>query len=288
MHCSSGPRVETLDEQRSVNSHFEEDASYWGAYERDDDLNALIYQKRLRILLELVKRIELPRHERVLEVGCGAGQATVALAKLGYAVDAIDAVQVMVDATRDRAVKARLESTVSCNLGDVRALSFPDETFGLVVALGVLPWLPSNEKPMNEMSRVLRPHGYLIMSVGNRWGLPQLLDPFANPYLRPARQLAKKFVRRVLRRGQFPRPRWRPTSIRDCDALLAANRLEKLDGITFGFGPFTLLGYRVLPHSLGVKVHDGLQALADRGVLVLRSTGALYTVLARKNGAAIS
>jgi ubiquinone/menaquinone biosynthesis C-methylase UbiE len=277
---------EAADGQRAANSYFEKAASYWSeVYERDDDMRALIYQERLRILLELVKRIGLPSQERVLDVGCGAGQAAVALAKVGYKIDAIDPIQVMVDATRDRAVKANVECAVTCTLGDVNALSFPDETFGLVVALGVLPWLPSIEKPMNEMCRVLRAEGYLIVSVGNRWELPQFLDPLANPLLGPPRELAKRVLRAVLRRDQLPKPRWRLTSIREWDALLEANRLEKLDGITFGFGPFTFLGYQLLPHSLGVKVHRGLQALADRRVPVLRSTGALYTVVGRKNGA---
>src|ERR1700739_678293 len=72
---------EAADGQRAANSYFEKAASYWSeVYERDDDMRALIYQERLRILLELVKRIGLPSQERVLDVGCGAGQAAVALA----------------------------------------------------------------------------------------------------------------------------------------------------------------------------------------------------------------
>jgi ubiquinone/menaquinone biosynthesis C-methylase UbiE len=276
---------EKADEQKLVNSHFDQAASYWEqVYERNDDLQSLFFQQRLQILLELVKRVGLAPQEHVLDVGCGAGQATVALAKLGYVVDAIDAIQVMVDATRERALKANVESTVTSNLGDVNALGFPDETFALVIALGVLPWLPSMEKPMNELCRVLRPGGYLIISVGNRWALSQFLDPFANPLLRPARQLVKRLL--AWRVELFPRARWRLTSIRDCDAMLDANRLEKLNGITCGFGPFTFLGYE-LPHSVGLRGHRLLTALADWGVPVLRSGGALYTVLARKKGAAL-
>lgn len=280
---------DTIDEQKSVNSYFAGTASFWAeAYERDNDLNALIYQERLRILLGLVKTLDLSRQERVLEVGCGAGQAAIALAKLGYEVDAIDAIQLMVEATRDRAVECGVESRVRTNLGDVGDLSFPDERFGLVVAQDVLPWLPSSEKPMKEMCRVLRPLGYLILTVGNSWGLPQFLDPFANPFLRPTRQLAKRVILKVLGLSEVRRPRWRPTSIRNCDALLYANRLEKLNGITFGFGPLTIFGYPLLPHSLGVKLHLRLQALANRRVPVFRSTGTFYTVLGRKKDSASS
>jgi SAM-dependent methyltransferase len=268
------------DEQSLVNCHFDKAASYWAEVYERDDMQALIFQERLSIMLDLVKSIDLPRRERVLEVGCGAGQGTVALAKLGYVVDAIDSVQAMIDKTGDWAAKANVECMVRSNLGDVNALCFPNETFGLVIALGVLPWLPSMEKPMNELCRVLHPGGYLIISIGNRWGLPQFLDPFANPLLRPTRQLAKRAL--WPRHKLLPKARWRLSSIRDCDALFDTNGLEKLTGITSGFGPFTLFGYQCLPHWLGVKVHQGLTTLARRGVPVIRSSGALYTVLGKK------
>jgi hypothetical protein len=68
--------------------------------------------------------------------------------------------------------------------------------------------------------------------------------------------------------------------------LLDAEGLEKLDGVTLGFGPFTLFGQRLLPHSLGVKVHRSLQDLADRAVPFICSRGAEYVVRARKRSVA--
>jgi hypothetical protein len=50
-----------------------------------------------------------------------------------------------------------------------------------------------------------------------------------------------------------------------------------------GFGPFSFLGRTLLPDPLGIRLHHRLQALADRGVAGLRSTGSQYVVLARKH-----
>jgi trans-aconitate methyltransferase len=109
--------TETADEQELVNSHFDKAASYWAqVYERNDDLQSLFFQKRLRILLELVKRVGLAPQE-CFDVGCGPGHTTVAFAKRGYVVDTIDSIQVMVDATRGRALKANVECRVRRNLG---------------------------------------------------------------------------------------------------------------------------------------------------------------------------
>jgi ubiquinone/menaquinone biosynthesis C-methylase UbiE len=275
---------ETVHEQAVVNSYFEKVASYWAeVYERDNDLHALIYQERLQILLELVGKIALPRQARVMEVGCGAGYATVALAKLGYFVDAIDATQVMVDSTRNRAMNFGLHNRVKSNVGDVCALPFPDATFGLVVAMGVLSWVPSMTKAMQEMCRVLQPEGSLILGLENRWGLRQFLDPSENPLLAPVKELARRVLRPSER--EVPRVSSRSSSIRAYDAMLDVHHLEKLDGIAFGFGPLTLFGYKLLPHPVGLKVHRGLQALAHRSPVV-RSLGALYTVVGRKSGSA--
>jgi SAM-dependent methyltransferase len=266
--------AEAAEHQKRVNAHFKRVSSYWAeVYQRDDDVDAVIFQERLDLVLRLVKGIGLPPDAPVLEIGCGAGHATLALAKLGYIVDAIDTVGAMAQATRSRAAEAGLAARVRSGIGDIRALSFECETFSLVLAIGVLPWLTSIEEPLREISRVLKPGGHAIVSVDNRWGLRQFLEPFTNPILRTARQM--------VRRGKAG-PLNRTTAIRGCDASLRRAGLEKREGVTLGFGPFTCFGHELLPAASGLKVHRILQGLADRNVPGIRSGGYQYVVLTRK------
>jgi hypothetical protein len=71
-------------------------------------------------------------------------------------------------------------------------------------------------------------------------------------------------------------------SLAEFDRIVAAAGLERVTGMTFGYGPFSLFGRTVLPDKLGVEANRLLQRLADRGVPVLRRTGAQYLVVARR------
>jgi hypothetical protein len=66
------------------------------------------------------------------------------------------------------------------------------------------------------------------------------------------------------------------------DRVFSQNRLEIKKAFTLGFGPFSFFGRTLLPDSTGIKLHRWLQALADRRVAGLRSTGSQYLLLAKK------
>ncbi|MGH7984756.1 MAG: class I SAM-dependent methyltransferase [Candidatus Binataceae bacterium] len=271
----------STQEQTLVNRHFEKVAPYWmQVYGRSDDLYSQIYQERLRIVLEFADRTGLPKAARALDIGCGAGYATVALARRGYRVDAVDAVEAMTESTRHLAAQADLRQNVKVSRGDIHALPFPDKTFDLVVAVGVLPWLTSVEEALNDISLILQPRGYLIATVDNRWGLRQLVEPLANPLFAPLKGPTKTILRRFQLLRTSPRPS--RTSIVRFDSILADKGFDKLGGITIGFGPFTFFRRQLLPNRLGIRVNDFLQAMAYRAVPGVAACGAEYVFLARK------
>jgi SAM-dependent methyltransferase len=267
-------------QQQLVNAHFEREVAEWADIYRRRDVTAFRYQERLRIVLEMAGGIGPPGgRARALDLGCGAGLAALALAEKGYVVDAVDAVPGMVQALGERVRQGGLDSRVRCSLGDARALSFADESFGLVVAMGLLDWLAPIETPLREIWRVLEPGGFLIVTIGNRWSLRNFVEPLANPLLEPAKRLA----RRLLRRPPKARPRF--VSVRHCDALLRASGFDKVRSLTLGFGPFSVFGRELLPNAAALRLHRWLQAAAERGFPVLRRGGSVYIALVRKRSA---
>lgn len=271
------------EQQQRVDAYFQSTASHWRAIYQVPRLSGMIYRQRLAVSLALIDRLALPQETRILEIGCGAGVLTLELAHRGYIVEAVDTVDAMLDLTRQAASEVGVGHRVSTRISDVHCLDFDDEVFRVVLAIGVTPWLHSPQVAMKEIARVVTPGGSVIVTADNRWRLNHLLDPRFNPVLAPVREAVTRLLRQFGRqKSVIHGVHTHLYSPKAFDELLASVGLEKVTGLTVGFGPFSFLGYRVVPDSVGRTLHHPLQSLADHHVPGLRSTGAHYIVLARK------
>jgi ubiquinone/menaquinone biosynthesis C-methylase UbiE len=187
----------------------------------------------------------------------------------------------MLDRTRARALAANVADRVAVTLGDAHQLPFVAETFDLVVALGVLPWLHSPSTAIEEIARVLKPGSYLVASADNRSDVARFVDPLRNPALSPLKDRVNEALRRLRVRQPLPSPN-KPSSLREIDAQLGRVGLERVRSSTIGFGPFTFFRRPLLSDRVHVRLDDLLQRLADRGVPAVRSAGAQHVFLARR------
>lgn len=263
-----------------VQQHFRSTLPYWEQIYAEQTVYARIYQERARRALAFVDGIGLCAGAPVLEIGCGPGVLTTALARKGLTVCAIDTLEEMVERTNAMAHGAGFGARVSAQVGDISNVPFADATFELVVVIGVSEWLVSLTQPLREIFRVLKTGGHLIISADNNWPLHQILDPVFNPALKPIKRRVGQVLRALGRRTR--QPRFHAYSLRRFDDELAHAGFDKIAGRTFGFGPFTLCNRMLLNEETGWKLHLGLQQLADKDVPLLRSTGLVYLVLARK------
>jgi ubiquinone/menaquinone biosynthesis C-methylase UbiE len=265
-----------------VRQHFRSTLPFWEEIYADTTVYSRIYQERARRAIACLDTIDLPSNAQVLEIGCGPGVITTAIACKGFKVCAIDSVQEMVERTQAMSHRAGVASRVFGQVGQIDNVPFADATFECVVVIGVTEWLISLRQPLREIFRVLKPGGRLIISADNNWPLHQILDPVFNPVLKPIKSRIGKMVRSM--KGRTLRPRFHAFSLREFDNELANSSFEKIAGQTFGFGPFTLCNRRLLSERMGWKLHLSLQELADKGVPLVRSAGLVYLVLARKVG----
>ncbi len=269
-------------QQKVVNAHFQSHAAQWRDVYEEASVEGEIYRKRLAIVLKWVDQLAMPLGEQILEIGCGGGLSSVALAQRGYLVQAMDSVADMLNSTRESVARAGVSSSVLTSLGDAHSLAFPNNVFGLVLAIGVIPYLHSPKKALGEMARVLKPGGFLVVTAGNRWRIDHALDPWLCPALQPAKRVARKILRRSRRPpAEATRPPLQLDSLREIERWLSSVGLAKVKATTVGFQP--LFRYRRFFGELtSIRLNGWLQWLADHNVPGIRSSGMDYIVLARK------
>jgi ubiquinone/menaquinone biosynthesis C-methylase UbiE len=270
--------------QDLVNSYFDKHALYWSEIYDKHGVAESIHQRRMQMVLEYVKAIAAPENSRLLDAGCGAGLLSAVLARNGYSIDAIDSSDAMVDMAQQRAIRENLEPRLRVGRGDVHSLHFHDDSFDVVLAIGVLPWIPSVDRALAEMSRITRPGGHIIVTVDYRWALIRLIDPLRWPFLRPLRRATWKALESALRLE--PRTQSNVHSIREIRRILNKNGFRLIETRTLGFGPMRFAGYPILREGFGTKLHEALQSLAEKDIPLIRSTGAQSLMVAVKGSGA--
>lgn len=106
------------------------------------------------------------RGRKVLEVGCGLGIDSVKFAKHGAELTCIDLSDTAVRCTRGFLESLDLEATVL--QGAVEHLEFPDESFEVVYAYGIIMHVPDERRAIAEIRRVLKPGGEALVVLYHR------------------------------------------------------------------------------------------------------------------------
>jgi ubiquinone/menaquinone biosynthesis C-methylase UbiE len=190
----------------------------------------------------------------------------------------------MLDMTRRNATSAGVQDRIWLHHADVHALPFLPEAFDAVVAIGVVPWLHSESLALQEMHRVLKRGGHLLVTADNNVRLNRILDPLSCPLLSPMRSAAKRLLQPWglwSSESGFQPKRHRPAEL---DRLTRDSGFRCVNSCTVGFGPFTFFRKELFTDALGVEVHRRLQPIAFRKRLSpLRWAGSHYMVLAAKS-----
>lgn len=133
-------------------------------YDLVNDLQSLglhrVWKRRL------VAETSLKPGQKALDVCCGTGDVTFALARTGADATGFDFSHPMLAVAAERAAKAPLPAgsgPVRFQQGDALELPFPDRSFDVVTISYGLRNLADFHRGLRELTRVLRPGGRLLI-----------------------------------------------------------------------------------------------------------------------------
>ena len=125
--------------------------------------------------------LAVPDDAVALDLGCGTGVSSMALAPLCQQVIGCDRTLEYVEFLQRWAESERLANVRALCLGDNKFLPFKNETFDIVAINGNS--FNCNTDALKEVRRVLRTSGQLYIGVDNRVGYDQLVNRRASPQL---------------------------------------------------------------------------------------------------------
>jgi SAM-dependent methyltransferase len=112
---------------------------------------------------ELAEAVDILPDERVLDVACGSGNATLPAARRAWGnTVGLDYVPALLERGRERAGAERLE--IEFVEGDAENLPFEDESFDVVISTFGAMFAPDQQRTADELLRVCKPGGRIGMA----------------------------------------------------------------------------------------------------------------------------
>jgi SAM-dependent methyltransferase len=143
------------------------------------------YRGRRKIVRAELDRLPLTAGARVLDAGCGSGRTLQELTGYGE----VSGIELDPDAAAVAASKGYGEVQV----GRLEELPWEDATFDLITCLDVIEHTPDDRATLTELRRVVRPGGWLLVTVPAYQALWSLHDAANHHY--------RRYGRRALRRA---------------------------------------------------------------------------------------
>ena len=110
----------------------------------------------------VVENLDLNPGDSLLEMGVGTG-LSLPLYPRDVEIHGIDVSEPMLEKAREKRVSHHLENVKSLEVMDAEATTFADDTFDVVVAEYVVTVVPNPVKLIDEMRRVTKPDGELVV-----------------------------------------------------------------------------------------------------------------------------
>lgn len=159
----------SASQTENTRTFFDSYAATWGQHYRAGHPQA----RRIE-LFRAALAARLPDGGQVLDLGCGSGEITAALAAGGLTMTGADLSPAMIQVAQSTHAVGKVAAWV--HLGNDRALPFADGGFDAVVSSSVLEYVTNPAEQLREVARILKPGGWYIATVPDMTDGPRLAE----------------------------------------------------------------------------------------------------------------
>jgi ubiquinone/menaquinone biosynthesis C-methylase UbiE len=153
-------------------------------------------------VLEMLQQIGIRRGQTVLDFGCGYGAYTIPIAKIvgeQGRVYALDKDKEALDALMQRGESAGLKNIARMETSGELEIELADETVDVVLLFDVFhsfyfPQPGDRRRLLDEMRRIMKPSGFLSISVWPNLIEPESEDEIKNANFRLEKEVSETFV----------------------------------------------------------------------------------------------
>ena len=282
------------EHKKNISSFFSQRSDYWVKLYGDESnpSNFTRYElaSRKRTVFKQLGSVDNNNTIKVLDIGCGIGNYMEELIQRGYNVTGVDVSINMLQISKGRLQKYLSDPPLS--LADIEKLPFIDSEFDIILCVGVLEYLKTDDKAIKEISRILKPGGRTFLTLPNIISIKNFLDPyyfFSRGFKFISRKIFSKKKPRKLNielkdialNSEFTNRRF---LLRQLNPLFLKNNLSTLNTFCVSFGPprFWLKDYLPLKTSIkisnsiisisNIKIFSFIKYLANRWVICLQKS----------------
>jgi ubiquinone/menaquinone biosynthesis C-methylase UbiE len=144
-----------------MNSRQIKERRFWDRFARYyDSFIDKVFRKTYKTILENIDS-DLNINNNVLEIGTGTGIIPFSIYSKVSSIIATDISAGMIHIANQKLVKSKIKN-IDFQIQDSYNLSFPDNSFDLVIASNLFHLLYEPEKPIKEIKRVMKDNGLFI------------------------------------------------------------------------------------------------------------------------------
>ncbi len=272
-----------ISKKQRVKDFFDGDADDYLKYKYQDNQSSYMYLRQKEVIECLKKCILATAKNKIemLDAGCGPGLLIEALHEYDIHYNGLDLSENMLKLAKGHFSHAYSIGTPRLMRADIENIPLKSNSLDLVVSLGVIEYLEKDKKALSEFYRILKPNGYFLTVVTNKYSYNLCLDSIIEVMkkIRSIRQFMS-LLKIKLKMGEI-KPR--EFAIRKHSPFQFQNDLTQCK---FKLLHDKFIGFNALPYPLHIflgRANASIAQLFDRiGDSNLKVIGEGYLVLCQK------